>query len=673
MKLRVFAGLLLLLCADAIALEYFPLRHVRLLDGPFLEAQDRDIEYMLAMEPDRLLAPYLEEAGLESRADKYGNWESTGLDGHMGGHYLSALSLAYAATGRQDLRDRLQYMLDELQRAQKKNGNGYLGGVPRGDVLWRQIAGGDIHAQAFDLNGAWVPWYNLHKTFAGLRDAWYFTGSAQARTMLVALADWAESLVAGLSDEQVQNMLRTEHGGMNEVLADVAAITGDMRYLALARRFSDRGLLHPLLAREDRLDGLHANTQIPKVIGFERVADLANDADWHRAAEFFWKTVVEERSVAIGGNSIREHFNNKEDFGPLMREVEGPETCNTYNMLRLTRLLHRYRPSLEYVAYYERAIYNHILSSQDPATGGLVYFTPLRPAHYRKYSRVDQGMWCCVGSGIENHVKYGEFIYAHDGDALLVNLFIPSRVSWPEKGITVRQENRFPDESETRIVFEDDANIVLKLRYPTWAAPGRLRVTINGEPENVTASPGSYIALDRNWNKGDTVRVEFPMALNLERLPDDSDYFAILFGPVVLAARSTPFENETIDFLADGSRFGHVPSGPVCPQEQIPVFVAAIRDFASRIERVSGDELRFRVVDSYGTEALAGMELIPFFRLHRSRYMIYWPFSTPEKVKSGRKDAGRVEVAHDLSGDVHGVRRLGALPDSETSLMESEL
>jgi len=412
------------LCTQAGAAEYFPLDQVRLLDSPFQQAQERNLEYVLALEPDRLLAPYLTEAGLEPRAEPYGNWESSGLNGHIGGHYLTALSLAWAATGRQDLRERLDYMLAELQRAQNAHGDGYLGGVPNGRVLWAQIAGGDIRADGFGLNGAWVPWYNLHKIFAGLRDAWLYAGSAQARVMLIEWADWAAGVLSGLSDEQIQAMLTAEHGGMNEVFTDVAAITKDARYLQLAERFSHRQILDPLLQKQDQLTGLHANTQIPKVIGFERIAQQGGDATWHQAAAFFWETVVDQRSVAIGGNSVREHFHASDDFGPMISEVEGPETCNSYNMLKLTRLLFAGSPELKYADCFERTLYNHILASQDPETGGLVYFTPMRPQHYRVYSQAQQAMWCCVGSGIENHFKYGEFIYAREGETLYVNLLI---------------------------------------------------------------------------------------------------------------------------------------------------------------------------------------------------------------------------------------------------------
>jgi hypothetical protein len=641
---RLLAIALLGLCTQASAAEYFPLDQVRLLHSPFQQAQERNLEYVLALEPDRLLAPYLAEAGLEPRAEPYGNWEGSGLGGHIGGHYLTALSLAWAATGRQDLRDRLDYMLDQLQRAQNAHGDGYLGGVPNGRVLWTQIAGGDIRADGFGLNGAWVPWYNLHKTFAGLRDAWLYAGSAQARLMLINWADWAAALVSGLSDEQLQAMLTAEHGGMNEVFADVAAITGDARYVQLAERFSERRILDPLLQKQDALTGLHANTQIPKIVGFERIAQEGGDAAWREAAAFFWETVVNERSVAIGGNSVREHFHATDDFGPMIEEVEGPETCNSYNMLKLTRLLYADRPELKYADYYERTLYNHILASQDPETGGLVYFTPMRPQHYRVYSAAQQAMWCCVGSGIENHFKYGEFIYAREGEALYVNLFIPSRLQWPEQGLVLRQETGFPDRSSTRLVFESDATITLKLRYPAWAG-GPATVRINGERQDVAATAGSYVTLARDWRKGDSVTLELPMAPHLEQLPDGSDWYAILYGPIVLSAATSPFDNEVLDYFADDSRMGHIPGGALCPLERSPVLVAASTDFLERIERLDGDELRFKTNGLIEPAAYRDLELVPFFRVHRSRYMLYWPFSTPEALQARRADSARGEAA----------------------------
>jgi DUF1680 family protein len=611
---------------DQATFESFAIAEVHLLDGsPFKTAEYNNLRYLLAMDPDRLLAPYLREAGLEPKADNYGNWENTGLDGHIGGHYLSALSLASAATRDGEVQARLQYMLDELERAQLANGDGYVGGVPGGKATWEEIRRGSIDAKLFSLNDKWVPWYNLHKTFAGLRDAHVHIGSEQAKRMLVAFTDWAVGLVGGLSDEQIQSMLITEHGGLNEVFADVAAMTGDSRYLELAQQFSHRLVLDPLLKQEDRLDGLHANTQIPKAIGYKRVSQLTGDDDWADGAALFWRNVVYERSVAIGGNSVREHFHPVDDFSEMISDVEGPETCNTYNMLKLSKLLYGDSGDLEYIEYYERALYNHILSSQHPEHGGLVYFTPMRPAHYRKYSRPGVAMWCCVGSGLENHFKYGELIYARRGADLFVNLFIPSRLEPAGTDLRLVQETAFPDSETVVIRIEDGAGeFALKLRYPMWVAADALAVAVNGEPVEVTARPGEYVAIERHWRKGDEVVVTLPMTTRLEPLPDGSNWYAVVHGPVVLAAKTPIFENETLEFRADDSRMGHKADGPLCPPDAMPLMVAEPAVFLQSLEPVSTGSLTFRAygVDVGGEDSV---ELVPFFRLHDSRYTLYWP------------------------------------------------
>ncbi|MCW8126592.1 glycoside hydrolase family 127 protein [Microbulbifer halophilus] len=634
--------------ASGAPVEKFPLADVRLLDSPFKHAQDKNIEYILAMDPDRLLAPYLREAGLEPEAESYGNWENTGLDGHIGGHYLTALSLAYAATGNREAKTRLDTMLDILQRAQRENGDGYLGGIPDGASMWRQIAAGEIDAGLFSLNEKWVPLYNIHKTYAGLRDAWLHTGSEQAREMLIELSDWGARLIAKLSDEQVQEMLRSEHGGLNEVYADVAEITGDRKYLEVARRLSHRQILQPLEEHRDALTGLHANTQIPKVIGYKRVGDLAGNSQWQDAAEYFWNQVVEERTVAIGGNSVREHFHELDDFSPMVEEVEGPETCNTYNMLKLTELLYRGDPEPRYVRYYERALYNHILSSQNPDTGGLVYFTPMRPQHYRIYSQPQKAMWCCVGSGIENHSKYGEMIYAHRGDELFVNLFIPSRLQWHETGLTLTQRNRFPDAENTALEIQGDAEATLHLRYPAWASEGEFRIRVNGEAVSHRAEAGSYVSIRRHWQNGDRIEIDLPMHAELEQMPDQSDYFALVYGPVVLAAKTEPFADEQLDFFADDSRMGHIASGPMCALESAPLFASEDHSFIRDLEPLPGDSLRFAAPEALRTEGQGALELIPFFRLHEARYMLYWPVTTPEKLAERRRtgtEADRARLA----------------------------
>ena len=661
MQLRLAAALALLGTVAAAsapnaanAAELFPLNEVRLLPSPFLEAQDTDLRYLLALDGDRLLAPFRREAGLPLPKPSYGNWESSGLDGHMGGHYLSALALMWAATGDTAVRERLDYFVRELKKAQAPDG--YLGGIPGGRAAWDDIASGRLHADNFSVNGKWVPWYNLHKIAAGLRDAWRYAGNEDARQMLVKFADWTLAMTGALNDEQVQTMLRAEHGGMNEVLADVYQLTGEQRYLTAAKRFSHQAILQPLAAGRDELTGLHANTQIPKVIGFERIAELTGEQQWHKAASFFWQTVHDHRTVAIGGNSVKEHFHDDKDFSSMSSEVEGPETCNTYNMLKLTEMLYRRDPSAAYGDYYERALYNHILSSQRPQSGGFVYFTPMRPNHYRVYSEVDKAMWCCVGSGIESQAKYGEFIYAHDGDALLVNLFIPSRLEWREKGIVLTQSNRFPDQASTRLTVEAGGKFTLKIRYPGWVARGALAVRVNGKSLPVRAAPGGYVELARHWRKGDKVDVRLPMRTTLEQMPDKSSYYAVLHGPIVLAAKTSPFQGERLNFIADDSRMGHIAQGQVCPQQAAPVFVSDSKDFLGKFKPVPGQPLTFTAPGLVqGAGAGAGtLRFIPFFRLHDSRYMIYWQQTTSAGLADMRERA-RAEEASRLELDARTI------------------
>ena len=554
--------------------SYFSLQDVKLLSSPFLQAQQTDLHYILALDPDRLSAPFLREAGLTPKAPSYTNWENTGLDGHIGGHYLSALSMMYAATGDTAIYQRPNYMLNELHRAQQAVGTGFIGGTPGSLQLWKEIKAGDIRAGGFSLNGKWVPLYNIHKTYAGLRDAYLYAHSDLARQMLIDLTDWMIDITSGLSDNQMQDMLRSEHGGLNETFADVAEITGDKKYLKLARRFSHKVILDPLIKNEDRLNGMHANTQIPKVIGYKRVAEVSkNDKDWNHAAEwdhaarFFWNTVVNHRSVCIGGNSVREHFHPSDNFTSMLNDVQGPETCNTYNMLRLTKMLYQNsgdvdnsnKPDPRYVDYYERALYNHILSSQEPDKGGFVYFTPMRPGHYRVYSQPETSMWCCVGSGLENHTKYGEFIYAHQQDTLYVNLFIPSQLNWKEQGVTLTQETLFPDDEKVTLRIDKAAkkNLTLMIRIPEWAGNSEgYEITINGKKHlsDIQAGTSTYLPLRRKWKKGDVITFHLPMKVSLEQIPDKKDYYAFLYGPIVLAT-STGTEN--LDGIyADDSRGG---------------------------------------------------------------------------------------------------------------------
>ena len=600
----------------------FALGDVQLLDGPFRHAQDLGHRYLLALDIDRLLAPFRIEAGLQPKAPKYPNWESSGLDGHTAGHYLTAAAQMWVATGDAEMKRRLDAMVADLAECQRAGTDGYVGGIPGGRKLWNGLVDSLAQAQGFNLGGAWVPWYNEHKLFAGLRDAWLIGGNTEAREVLIRLADWCDTLTANLTEAQMQRMLGTEHGGMNEVLADVYAITGDARYLALARRFSHRAILDPLLLHRDQLTGLHANTQIPKVVGFARIAELGGDASWRGAARFFWETVVGRRSLAFGGNSVREHFNPPDDFSSVLESREGPETCNTYNMLRLTETLFRHEPAAYYADYYERALYNHILSSQHPGHGGFVYFTPIRPRHYRVYSQPEQCFWCCVGTGLENHGKYGAFIYARSHDTLVVNLFIASALDWRERGVRVRQETQFPDVSATRLTIATakPQRFSVKVRHPGWCE--QPTVTINGAPWTALTSRSSYLEITREWRDGDQVEIALPMRTTLERLPDGSDTVAVLHGPIVLAART---EDAPLDGLIAGdARMGHVAPGAYLPMDDAPMLVGDFDKIAENIRPVPGKPLTFAADGLIRPESFRGLELVPFFRVHDARAMLYW-------------------------------------------------
>ncbi|MBO5549973.1 MAG: glycoside hydrolase family 127 protein [Prevotella sp.] len=604
--------------------DEFPLGDVTLLDGPLKRARDLNIKTLLQYDCDRLLAPYLKEAGLTPKGQSYRNWD--GLDGHVGGHYLTAMAIN-AATGSKECQERMNYFTSELQRcadANAKNhpdwGKGYVGGVPGSDRVWGGFKKGNFGA----YYGAWVPFYNIHKMYAGLRDAWLYCGNEQARQLFLGFCDWAIDLTAGLTDAQVEHALDTEHGGMNEVLADAYAMTGERKYLDAAKRFSHRRLLTPLSQRRDCLDNMHANTQVPKVIGFERIAELAGDEAYHTAGAFFWDIVTGERSLAFGGNSRREHFPSREACQDFVQDIDGPETCNTNNMLKLTEDLHRRNPEARYADYYELATFNHILSSQHPEHGGYVYFTSARPRHYRNYSAPNEAMWCCVGTGMENHGKYGQFIYTHVGDALFVNLFVSSELNWREKGLTLKQETAFPYAETSKItITKGKGKFALQVRYPGWVSPGQFSVKVNGQPVSIITGPSSYVTIDRQWKKGDVVEVSFPMHNSVKYLPNLTQYVALMHGPIMLAMKTGT--EDLAMLIADDSRFGQLAVGKKLPIDQAPILINNdIESIANQLQPISGKPLHFTLTTKMVNEPNGANELMPFFELHDSRYMMYW-------------------------------------------------
>lgn len=621
----------------------FPLSYVRLLDSPFKHAEELNEKYVMAHDPDRILAPFLIDAGLKPKAQGYGNWEGSGLNGHFGGHYLTSLSLMIASTGNEEAQKRLDYMVDQLAFCQKANGNGYVGGIPGGKAMWAEIAKGKINAGNFSLNGKWVPLYNIHKLFAGLRDAWLLAQNKKAKEVLINLTDWFLNLTKNLTDDQIQKMLVSEHGGLNEVFADVYDITGNENYLKLARRFSHQAILRPLLQQKDQLTGLHANTQIPKVIGFMRIGELAHDTAWINAADFFWNTVVQNRTVSIGGNSTHEHFHAVDDFSSMIESRQGPETCNTYNMLKLSKQLFLFKNDLKYIDYYEQALYNHILSSQHPLHGGLVYFTSMRPRHYRVYSRPEQTFWCCVGSGIENHEKYGELIYAHDDENVYVNLFIPSILHWKEKQLKLVQENHFPDIDKITIRVEPQrkTEFVVGIRCPAWTRPEDMNVLVNGKAFKGKAIPGHYFLIRRYWEKNDVIEVHLPMHTYGKFLPDGSPYLSLMHGPFVLAATTDTSDLEGL--IADDSRMGHVAHGPLYPLDEAPMLQIDGPDWGEQIVPVEGRGLTFRAPELIVPDRFDDLLLKPFYMIHDARYIVYWRTGTSQEIDSIRDAMERHE------------------------------
>lgn len=608
----------------------FPLGDVRLLEGIFKHSRDLNIHTLLVYDVDRLLASYRKEAGLPEIAKGFSNWD--GLDGHVAGHYLSALAINYAATGDKECKQRMDYIIAQLKDCQHANallhpdwGMGYVGAVPNGKALWPKIKSGEVNV----IWGYWVPWYNIHKTYAGLRDAWLYADNEEAKIIFVKFCDWAINITAGLSDLQMEEMLGSEHGGMNEIFADAFQITADKKYLDAAKRFSHKVLLEPMAAQMDNLDNKHANTQIPKAIGFARIAELIQGEKYSKACHFFWETIVANRTLAFGGNSRREHFPGAAACSDYINEVEGPETCNTYNMLKLTENLFRVSPAAKYADYYERALYNHILSTQHPAHGGYVYFTPARPRHYRVYSSPNKAMWCCVGTGMENHGKYNQFIYTHKNDSLFVNLFISSELNWKEKGIKIKQETQFPYTEQTRLVVTSgNSEFKLLVRFPSWVKEGTLKIYVNGKSVAYNARPSSYVSIDRYWETGDEVKILLPMLNTIEHIPNLPNYIALLHGPILLGAKTGT--EDMVGLIASEERWGHIAFGPRLPLDKAPVIRATnTSDVTKKLKAVKGKPLVFTIA---GLKAVNGakQELEPFFSIHDARYSIYWMTLTNE-------------------------------------------
>lgn len=532
--------------------EPLPLRDVRLLPSPFLDAVEANRRYLMSLEPDRLLHNFRTGAGLPARAAVYGGWEGDTIAGHTLGHYLSALALMCAQTGDAEAKRRVDYIVAELAVCQKARGNGYVAGLLRkrkdgtladGEEIFVEIMKGDIRSGGFDLNGAWSPLYNIHKTFAGLLDAQALCDNRQALEVAVGLGRYFQHLFASLSDEQMQTMLGCEYGGLNESYAELAARTGDAQWMTVAERIHDNKVLTPLERGQDDLPNLHANTQIPKLIGLARIHELTGRAAPGDGARFFWETVTQHHSYVIGGNADREYFFAPDAISQHLTE-QTCEHCNSYNMLKLTRHLYGWRPNGALFDYYERTHFNHILAAHDPKTGMFTYMTPLMSGIKRDWSSPTEDFWCCVGSGMESHAKHGDSIYWQGKDALLVNLFIPSRAHWAAKGADVELSTAYPYQGEVKLTLSTlrrAGAFAIAMRVPGWAKTAAFRV--NGQPVEAMREAG-YAIVRRRWQAGDMVSMTLPMDLRIEATTDDPDTIAILRGPLVLAADLGPADKE---------------------------------------------------------------------------------------------------------------------------------
>lgn len=594
---------------------------ITLLDGIFKQSQETGKHYLLHLDVDRLVAPCYEAASLQPKKPRYGGWESTPIAGHSVGHWLSAAAAMVEATGDEELRRKLVYAVDELAYVQSHDPDGYVSGFSR--QCFDQVFTGEFEVHNFGLAGSWVPWYSLHKIYAGLIDVYRLTGIERALQVVVKLADWAKQGTDRLTDEQFQRMLICEHGGMNEAMADLYLLTGNRAYLELAVRFCHKAILDPLSRGEDELEGKHANTQIPKVIGAAKLYEITGDKSFRKAAEFFWTEVTRNRSYIIGGNSIFEHFRapNQEKLG-----VETAETCNTYNMLKLTGHLFRWTPNAEYMDFYERALYNHILASQDPDTGMKMYFVSTEPGHFKVYGTPDQSFWCCTGTGMENPARYSREIYYADAEALYVNLFIASRAEFAEPNVVIRQETDFPKSDRTTLVVEkaQDAPFKLRIRVPYWAA-GAVTAAVNGS-ETASVSETGYLELERNWKEGDKVEVTLPMGLHMHRAKDDAHKVGFLYGPIVLAGALGRDNFPEHDIVDNHLKLHHH------PLIDVPILVTDEPDIRQWIKPVEDEPLTF-VTEPIGQPGGTSVRLIPFYALHHQRYTIYWKLMNEDEYK----------------------------------------
>ena len=606
--------------AEVISFRVLPfdIKDVKLLPGPFLHATEINSNILLNYEPDRFLAKFRLEAGLEPKAEHYHGWEDNTIAGHSLGHYLTAICLMYQTTGEEEFRKRALYITDELNLCQEADGDGYIGAFPNGKkILEEEVAKGDIRAQGFDLNGIWVPYYTQHKVMNGLFHVYSTFGYEKALEINKKFADWLYTVVSGLTDEQVQTMLGCEHGGINESLAELYGYTGDEKYLELSKIFHHRAIIDPITAGEDILAGKHANTQIPKFVGLARRYELTGNESDRTGAVNFWNMMVHHHTYVTGGNGNHEYLGKPDKLNNELSD-NTTESCNVYNMLKLSEHLFEWSANPEVMDFYERALFNHIRSSQHPRSGHVIYNLSIDMGGFKVYQ---DPLWftCCVGTGMENHSKYSKNIYYHNNKELYAVQFIASELTWKEKGVKITQHTLFPEGEDITYQFdvEEPVRFDFKIRYPHWASNG-IMISVNGEDQKVDQEPESFVTVSREWKTGDRVEVNIPFTLRIETMPDNPSRIAIFNGPVVLAAD-----------------LGPVPDPNSTDPLYVPVLMTKDPDPSHWLIPVEGK------FNSFVTSEIAyprQVELNPFYRTHDRHYTIFWDTYTDEEWKAFQEE-----------------------------------
>jgi DUF1680 family protein len=569
--------------------------------------------FVLGQDPDRLLHTFRLTAGLPTSAEPIGGWEAPNneLRGHFTGHYLSACALISASLGDAEAKARGDLMVTGLADCQKALGNGYLSAFP--DEFFERLRAD---------RGVWAPWYTLHKIMAGLLDMHTLAGNAQALEVLNGMARWTARWSQPMGDAQMARVLEREYGGINEILYNLSAVTGNEEWREVAHRFDHERVFGPLALGRDELKGLHVNTLIPKVIGAARRYELTGEDRYRRVAQYFWHQITEQRSYATGGTSNGESWNTEP--GVLAAELSGytQECCVTYNMLKLTRHILAWTADPRAADYYERALFNGILGTQHPGDGSKLYYVPLASGYWKLFGAPLADYWCCTGSGSESFAKLGDSIYFRDDTGLYVNLFIASQLNWRDRGITVVQDTKFPEQEGTNLTFRTPKPTPFKLRVriPGWATNGGT-VRLNGKPLDGFAAPSGYLVLDRTWRDGDRVEVALPMSLHVQPMPDDDSLQAVMYGPLVLAGKMGT-EGLTPDVLrAEPTKPRTVPEyrKDGLPTPTITAKNGAVDSWVGRNDQGSL---------SFQTKGQASpMALVPLYQTLDERYNVYWKVS----------------------------------------------